>query len=177
MTHTPGRIPRLHLRRSRAVNARFTESPTPSAGVPTTKSLPTVDGRWASWDLSLWETESNPMHMTKEPDTVVYFANPRTRQAARKRKEMRGKWLILMAAILTAPLLGILALSISLMTPRIAAPEPSFQKVPTTQPTNISRPRVPAHINKSTLIIQQNPMCWLGGQPGATCNPGIRTYV
>jgi hypothetical protein len=155
-----------------------------SAEGPTKRSIPTSDGKWERWDLSLWETESSlfppPRNSPASPSddaTVVYFSNPRTRQAMRMRKEEANKKWAMMIAFLIAPVIGLLALLISMSQPKIVAPERPFKVVPSTQPTATASVPRNVRIDKSKLIIQQNVNCWLGGQPGATCNPGIRTYV
>lgn len=151
---------------------------------PTRKSTPTSDGKWESWDLSLWETESSLFPQIKsslaspsDDATVVYFSNPRTRQAMRTRKEEVNKRWAMMIAILIAPLIGIIALLFSMAQPKIVAPDSPFKYTPATRPTTSGTSLIVPSVDKSKMIIQQNVNCWLGGQPGATCNPGIRTYV
>lgn len=53
-------------------------------------------------------------------------------------------------------------------------PRQVFRVVPGTQPTGVPHVRPP--IDKTKLIIQQNPDCWWP-IPGFTCDPGTRTYL
>lgn len=60
------------------------------------------------------------------------------------------------------------------MFPKIHSQTREFQYSPDTKPLS-GVPYIPTDVRKEELIIQQNPDCWLG-IPGATCDPGTRTY-
>jgi hypothetical protein len=73
-------------------------------------------------------------------------------------------------------LAGLGALAIALLialTPDIQG-APAQHRTPATGPTTVPKP--PVHLDKTTLIIQQDVDCWLGGAPGATCGMVERTY-
>jgi len=60
------------------------------------------------------------------------------------------------------------------LQPQIAGGDQTFRTDPTVQQTGAPKP--PLLIDKTTLIIQQNVNCWLGGNPGMTCG-AERTYL
>jgi len=79
------------------------------------------------------------------------------------------------AAVWAAVALASLPAAVDALSPDIRSPETTGPPAtPTAVRTSHSAPD-PIRINKTELIIMQNPNCWIGGQPGATCGPE-RTY-
>lgn len=64
------------------------------------------------------------------------------------------------------------ALSPDIRTPGVVGPTVTPRPVRTAHSGAPGTPR----IDKRRLIIEQNVNCWLG-VPGATCDPGRRTYA
>jgi hypothetical protein len=77
--------------------------------------------------------------------------------------------------VISGGLLAALVLLLAVkLTPQINVDSSPFRYVPSTRPTG--QPKVHTSPDKTRLIIQQNPMCWVG-VPGVTCQPDVKTYA